>query len=320
MNKRSIINKMILLSSISACALLFSCGKSATETEDLNGKIIEFENIGGKTIDSNIPASKTYYSMSEYQALDKVLKYAYTSPTTDIETKESHEVKIKYGIGDVLYNHIKKYENEVELYNKNQEIKLSIFRMSYPSLNFYDIAKEIKEYPYYDRELYDRELYITKKPEGTKISEICQKDVIYTETNTLEYYFSESFKYDKLEFIDTITKDKLSALDSTDKAQYGILQYFFLLEPSNDSDEIIEFCRLANEEGSTKAPTKNGMEDITWQADNYVFPIANIDDPVFGKRQINHSALRMLPSSLNSGLTYVIEDNNVTFYTKKEVA
>ena len=53
--KRNIISKIILLSSVSFCALLFSCGeKSLTSTKDINGEIIEFEDISEETIDGDL--------------------------------------------------------------------------------------------------------------------------------------------------------------------------------------------------------------------------------------------------------------------------
>ena len=45
MNKRSTFSKVVLFSAISSCALLFSCGKSETETKDEAGNTVEFENI-----------------------------------------------------------------------------------------------------------------------------------------------------------------------------------------------------------------------------------------------------------------------------------
>lgn len=53
--KRNIISKIILLSSISSCALLFLYGeKSLTSTKDINGEIIEFEDISEETIDGDL--------------------------------------------------------------------------------------------------------------------------------------------------------------------------------------------------------------------------------------------------------------------------
>ncbi len=319
--KRNIISKIILLSSISSCALLFSCGeKSLTSTKDINGEIIEFEDISEETIDYNLPTERIYTGMYQYESLDRVLKYAYTTPKTDFRNKNSHNVIIKYGIGDELYNHIKKYENEAELYDKTQQIKLSIYRMSYSCIDYFEGLEEVREYPYYDRELTKKDSSYIRNSSGTKLSDFYRKEVIYTEINTLGYYFSEEFKYDKLEYTDTVTKDDLEpVVAGRSNDAYGILQYFFLLEPLNESDEIIKYGRKANEAGSRKAATKSGMETITWEKDDYVFPIADIEHSVFGKRQINHSALRMLNSRLNITMTYRINDNNVLFYYSKEL-
>lgn len=314
MNKRSIIDKVVLLSAFSSCALLFSCGKSDKQVE-FKDEIVTFKEVDGDKIEDGLPYQDKYLVDSENQRLDRVIKYAYTNATTDYETKESHEVKIKYGIGDVLYNHIKKYENEVELYDKTQQLKLTIFRISYPNHMYLDTAGYIAKCPYYNKELNANDW-----PLGTTFNDLYKRDVVYTETNVLEYYFSDSFKYGNLEITDTITKDDLKpvTLDNYGKG-LGILQYSFVLEPVNENDEIINYCRKATQFGKTEAVTKNGYEKIEMHEGDYVFPIADLVDGNGGKRVVNHPALRMLPSSLNNSTYYVIDGNNVTFYKSGEV-
>ena len=314
MNKRNVFSKMILLLSIASCALLFSCGKSDKQVE-FKGEIVTFKEVDGDKIEEGLPYQDKYLVDSKNQRLDRVIKYAYANATTDIETKESHEVKIKYGIGDELYNHIKKYENEVELYDKSQQLKLTIYRISYPNHMYFEVARFIAKCPYYNKELTGSDW-----PSGTTFKDLYKRDVIYTETNTLEYYFSASFKYGSLEITDNITKDDLKPviLDNTRKG-FGILQYSFVLEPVNENDEIIKYCRRATQFGKAESVTKNGYENIEMHEGDYVFPVAELVDGNGGKRVVNHPALRMLPSSLNNSISYVIDGNNVTFYVSKEV-
>ena len=318
MKKRLFFNKMLLLASISSSLFLFSCGKLDNQVV-FKGGIVTFKEVDGDKIEVGLPYQDQYLVDSKNQRLDRIIKDAYTNATTDIETKESHEVKIKYGIGDVLYNHIKNYENEVELYDKTQQLKLTIFRISYPNYTYFEFARFIAKCPYYNKDN-NKELNANNWPSGTTFKDLYKRDVIYTETNTLEYYFSDSFKYGSLEITDNITKDDLKPviLYNTGKG-YGILQYSFVLEPVNENDEIIKYCRRATKYGEAEAVTKNGYENIEMHEGDYVFPIAELVDGNGGSRVVNHPALRMLPSSLNNSTSYVIDGNNVTFYVSKEV-
>ncbi len=314
MKKRLFFNKILLLASIASCALLFSCGESDNQVQFKFG-IVTFKEVDGDKIEVGLPYQDEYLVDSKNQRLDRFIKYAYANATTDIETKESHEVKIKYGIGDELYNHIKKYENQVELYDKTQQLKLTIFRISYPNYSYFEFARFIAKCPYYNPEL-----NANNWPSGTTFKDLYKRDVIYTETNTLEYYFSDSFKYGSLEITDNITKDDLKpVIFYINGKGYGILQYSFVLEPVNENDEIIKYCRRATQFGKAEAVTKNGYENIEMHEGDYVFPVAELVDGNGGKRVVNHPALRMLSSSLNNSTSYVIDGSNVTFYVSKEV-
>ena len=146
------------------------------------------------------------------------------------------------------------------------------------------------------------------------------REEIYTETNTLEYFFSEEFKYGKLEVIDSVTKDDLKPFVKRDcKEEYGLLQYSFLLEPVDSDDEIIKYGRISDGTGSgyNITSTKNGKEEIKWKKGDYAFPLYEAND---GTVQVNRAALRMLTSYVSNCIPYVIEGNNVTFNTSKEVA
>ena len=325
MNKRSIINKMILLSSIGSCALLFSC-KSDKETEDAYGKAIEFEELNGDIIESDIPYDNRVGTSNTAYYYDFILKYTYAIAKTDKESKESHEIKINCGLGKEVYNCIKKYENEVELYDRNQEMKLSVYRLCYPNIECFSVAKETRHLPFYDRELTSYELEYTLKPYGTKLSDIYKKDLIYTENNKLEYYFSESFKYENKEIIDTVSKDDLLPFEAykelledykKTKEEYGLLNYLFILEPSNEEDEMIKFARISD--GSEERSTWD-YTNPTWGKGDYAFPLGDEINFVNDNHQKNTSVLKKLISNLTNTIKYVIEDNNVTFYKIKEVA
>jgi hypothetical protein len=317
MNKRSIINKMILLSSISACALLFSCGKSETETKDEEGNTIEFENITSDEIEINRVGSwhKTYYITQDTYAISR----------TDSLANSSHKVTISYGIGDRLLNHIKEYENEVELFEKTQELKLSIFRICYANYQDFSIGQNIARNPYYN--VYFNNLPDFEKKggrnietyiDGTNYEDYYSRVEVYSEINNLEYYFSDDFKYGKLEIIDNITKDDLKPFVKRDcTEEYGLLQYSFLLEPVDSDDEIIKYGRISDGSGNERTYTKNGIESVSWKKGDYAFPLCEAND---GTVQVNRTALRMLTSYVSNCIPYVIEGNNVTFNTSKEVA
>ncbi len=309
MNKRSIINKMILLSSISACALLFSCA----------GSTIEFENITGDEIVIN--------RVGWWDEAYTVLEDTYALSKTDSLANSSHDVNISYGIGDRLLNHIKKYENEIELFDKTQELKLSIFRICYANYEDFTVGQYIVRYPYYNvyfnnnlpSEKEKLEWAVYPYIDGTMLEDYYSREEIYTETNTLEYFFSEEFKYGKLEVIDSVTKDDLKPFVKRDcKEEYGLLQYSFLIEPLDNNEEIIKFCRVSDRgESDNRVPTKNGIESVSWNKGDYAFPLYEAND---GTIQVNRAALRMLTSYVSNCIPYVIEGNNVTFNTSKEVA
>ena len=319
MNKRSIINKMILLSSISACALLFACGKSETETKDKEGNTIEFENITSDEIEINRVGwwSKTLYITQDTYAISR----------TDSLANSSHKVTISYGIGDRLLNHIKKYENEVELFEKTQELKLSIFRISYANYQDFSIGQNIARNPYYNvyfNNLPDYEKKSGRNIEtyidGTNYEDYYSRVEVYSEINNLEYYFSDDFKYGKLEIIDNITKDDLKPFVKRDcSEEYGLLQYSFLLEPVDSDDEIIKYGRISDGSGNDRIYTKNGVEQVDWTKGDYAFPISMSYDGA-SYYQSNRAALRMLTSYVSNCIPYVIDGDNVTFNTSKEVA
>ncbi|MBQ6783215.1 MAG: hypothetical protein IJP63_04355 [Acholeplasmatales bacterium] len=317
MNKRSIINKMILLSSISACALLFSCGKSETETKDKEGNTIEFENITSDEIEIN--------RVRWWDEAYTVLEDTYAISRTDSLANSSHDVNISYGIGDRLLNHIKKYENEVELFEKTQELKLSIFRICYANYQDFSIGQNIARNPYYNvyfNNLPDYEKKSGRNIEtyidGTNYEDYYSRVEVYSEINNLEYYFSDDFKYGKLEIIDNITKDDLKPFVKRDcSEEYGLLQYSFLLEPVDSDDEIIKYGRISDGSGNERTYTKNGVESVSWNKGDYAFPLYEAND---GTVQVNRAALRMLTSYVSNCIPYVIEGNNVTFNTSKEVA
>ena len=309
MNKRFIINKMILLSSISACALLFSCG----------GSTIEFKNI----TDDEIVINRVPWWDEAYT----VLEDTYALSKTDSLANSSHDVNISYGIGDRLLNHIKKYENKIELFDKTQELKLSIFRICYANYEDFTVGQYIVRYPYYNvyfnnnlpSEKEKLEWAVYPYIDGTMLEDYYSREEIYTETNTLEYFFSEEFKYGKLEVIDSVTKDDLKPFVKRDcKEEYGLLQYSFLIEPLDNNEEIIKFCRVSDRgESDNRVPTKNGIESVSWNKGDYAFPLYEAND---GTIQVNRAALRMLTSYVSNCIPYVIEGNNVTFNTSKEVA
>ena len=309
MNKRSIINKMILLSSISACALLSSCG----------GSTIEFKNI----TDDEIVINRVPWWDEAYT----VLEDTYALSKTDSLANSSHDVNISYGIGDRLLNHIKKYENKIELFDKTQELKLSIFRICYANYEDFTVGQYIVRYPYYNvyfnnnlpSEKEKLEWAVYPYIDGTMLEDYYSREEIYTETNTLEYFFSEEFKYGKLEVIDSVTKDDLKPFVKRDcKEEYGLLQYSFLIEPLDNNEEIIKFCRVSDRgESDNRVPTKNGIESVSWNKGDYAFPLYEAND---GTIQVNRAALRMLTSYVSNCIPYVIEGNNVTFNTSKEVA
>lgn len=317
MNKRSIINKMILLSSISACALLFSCGKSETETKDKEGNTIEFENITSDEIEIN--------RVRWWDEAYTVLEDTYAISRTDSLANSSHDVNISYGIGDRLLNHIKKYENEVELFEKTQELKLSIFRICYANYQDFSIGQNIARNPYYNvyfNNLPDYEKKSGRNIEtyidGTNYEDYYSRVEVYSEINNLEYYFSDDFKYGKLEIIDNITKDDLKPFVKRDcSEEYGLLQYSFLLEPVDSDDEIIKYGRISDGSGNERTYTKNGVESVSWNKGDYAFLLYEAND---GTVQVNRAALRMLTSYVSNCIPYVIEGNNVTFNTSKEVA
>jgi len=309
MNKRFIINKMILLSSISACALLFSCG----------GSTIEFKNI----TDDEIVINRVPWWDEAYT----VLEDTYALSKTDSLANSSHDVNISYGIGDRLLNHIKKYENKIELFDKTQELKLSIFRICYANYEDFTVGQYIVRYPYYNvyfnnnlpSEKEKLEWAVYPYIDGTMLEDYYSREEIYTETNTLEYFFSEEFKYGKLEVIDSVTKDDLKPFVKRDcKEEYGLLQYSFLLEPVDSDDEIIKYGRISDGTGSgyNITSTKNGKEEIKWKKGDYVFPCSELNDNTI---QYNYPALRMLTSYVSNCIPYVIEGDNVIFNTSKEV-
>ena len=308
MNKRSIINKMILLSSISACALLFSCA----------GSTIEFKNITGDEIVIN--------RALRWDEANTVLEDTYALSKTDSLANSSHDVNISYGIGDRLLNHIKKYENEIELFDKTQELKLSIFRICYANYEDFTVGQYIVRYPYYNV-YFNNNLPSEKEKlgwavypyiDGTMLEDYYSREEIYTETNTLEYFFSEEFKYGKLEVIDSVTKDDLKPFVKRDcKEEYGLLQYSFLIEPLDNNEEIIKFCRVCDRSGNGwYTSTKNGKEEIMCEKGDYVFPCSELNDNTVQK---NYPALRMLTSYVSNCIPYVIEGDNVIFNTSKEV-
>lgn len=298
MNRSKILKNIILFMPFLSCLALFSCTNSEMDDDF-------FLDIKGNEISSNIPIEIDYSNSKIRQTLDRVIKYTYTAPITDIDKKASHTVTIKYGIGDLFYNTIKKYENDVLLYDKTQELKLSIYRISYNDNSSFNIVRA----RYNDKEAY----------KDVDINQICKNDEIYTETNTLEYYFSESFKYGNKEFIDTITKDSLiNYIDSNNPYQHrGILHYYFILEPLNDSDEVIKFGRIANSSGSSQVAKKDGYEVKIWESGDYVFPI---DDITYQNNsyEVNYPLLEILPSSLNQSISYYIDGEDVKFYTGRE--
>ena len=316
MNKLSIISKMILLSSIASCALLFSC-KSDAETEDADGNKIEFLESKGDTIRSNAPGNINVdvKELSSYHS--NVLHYGYATAKTDKETNESHNVKVKYGIGETLYNHIKYYEDKVDLYDKTQKMKLTIYRISFANVECYLLGNNIITYPYEERTLSSYEQQRTNKPASSKLSDCYKRDVIYTETNELGYYFSEDFLYGNLEIDDLISKEDLMPFEKymDGVSEYGLLQYYFVLEPLNEDDEIIKFARKSDYKDMNEASTKDGYDIIRWEQGDYVFPLG---DRNYTNNTHNGPALRLFTSYINSEIKYVIEGNNVTFYTYKE--
>ena len=317
MDKRFIINKMMLLASIASCALLFSC-KSDKETENAYGKTIEFVESKGDIIKSNSPSTLDVKELSSYHS--NILHFAYAIAKTDNEANESHNVKVKYGIGETLYKHIKYYENKVDSYDKAQKMKLTIYRISFANEECYLLGNNIITYPYEERDLSSYELQRTNKPASSKLSDCYKRDVIYTETNELGYYFSEDFLYGNLEIDDLISKDDLMPYEPTNDAirEYGILQYYYVLEPLDENDEIIKFARKSDYEGMYDVATKDGYEVISWNQGDYVFPLG--EENYMYKNEHNSPVLRLFTSYVNSEIKYVIEGNNVTFYTYKEAA
>ena len=317
MNKRSIFGKVVLFSAIFSCALLFSCGKSETETKDKEGNTIEFENITSDEIEINRVGwwDKTYNITQDTYAISR----------TDSLANSSHKVTISYGIGDRLLNHIKKYENEIELFDKTQELKLSIFRICYANYEDFTVGQYIVRYPYYNvyfnnnlpSEKEKLEWAVYPYIDGTMLEDYYSREEIYTETNTLEYFFSEEFKYGKLEVIDSVTKDDLKPFVKRDcKEEYGLLQYSFLLEPVDSDDEIIKYGRISDGSGYNRIYTKNGAEEVDWTKGDYAFPLYEAN---YGTVQHNTAALRMLTSYVSNCIPYVIEGDNVIFNTSKEV-
>lgn len=319
MNKRSIFSKVVLFSAISSCALLFSCSKSETETKDEAGNTVEFENITSDEIVIN--------RVLWWDEVNTVLKDTYALSKTDSLANFSHDVNISYGIGDRLLNHIKKYENEIELFDKTQELKLSIFRICYANYEDFTVGQYIVRYPYYNV-YFNNNLPSEKEKlgwavypyiDGTMLEDYYSREEIYTETNTLEYFFSEEFKYGKLEVIDSVTKDDLKPFVKRDcKEEYGLLQYSFLIEPLDNNEEIIKFCRVCDGTGSgyNITSTKNGKEEIMYKKGDYVFPFSELN---YNTIQENYPALRMLTSYVSNCIPYVIEGDNVIFNTSKEV-
>ncbi|MCR5646812.1 MAG: hypothetical protein K6F81_00850 [Acholeplasmatales bacterium] len=309
MKKRLFFNKMLLLASISSSLFLFSCA----------GSTIEFENITGDEIVIN--------RVGWWDEAYTVLEDTYALSKTDSLANSSHDVNISYGIGDRLLNHIKKYENEIELFDKTQELKLSIFRICYANYEDFTVGQYIVRYPYYNvyfnnnlpSEKEKLEWAVYPYIDGTMLEDYYSREEIYTETNTLEYFFSEEFKYGKLEVIDSVTKDDLKPFVKRDcKEEYGLLQYSFLIEPLDNNEEIIKFCRVSDTgESDNRVPTKNGIESVSWNKGDYAFPLYEAND---GTIQVNRATLRMLTSYVSNCIPYVIEGNNVTFNTSKEVA
>ena len=97
--------------------------------------------------------------------------------------------------------------------------------------------------------------------------------------------------------------------------EYGVLQYCFVLEPLNEDDEIIKFARKSDYKDMAEASTKDGYDIISWEQGDYVFPLG---DRNYTNNTHNGPALRLFTSYINSEIKYVIEGNNVTFYTYKE--
>lgn len=197
MNKRSIFSKVVLFSAILPCALLFSCGKSETETKDEAGNTVEFENITSDEIVIN--------RVLWWDEVNTVLKDTYALSKTDSLANFSHDVNISYGIGDRLLNHIKKYENEIELFDKTQELKLSIFRICYANYENFTVGQYIVRYPYYNV-YFNNNLPSEKEKlgwavypyiDGTMLEDYYSREEIYTETNTLEYFLVKNLNMEK---------------------------------------------------------------------------------------------------------------------------
>ena len=307
----------------SSIFLLFlaSCSKSETETKNEEGDTIEFENITSDEIEINRVGwwDKTYYITQDTYAISR----------TDSLANSSHKVTISYGIGDRLLNHIKKYENEVELFEKTQELKLSIFRICYANYQDLSIGQNIARNPYYNVYFNNLPDYAYEKKgggnietyiDGTNYEDYYSRVEVYSEINNLEYYFSDDFKYGKLEIIDNITKDDLKPFVKRDcNEEYGLLQYSFLLEPVDSDDEIIKYGRISDGSGYDRTYTKNGVEQVDWTKGDYAFPISRLYVGS-GYYQSNRAALRMLASYVSNCIPYVIDGDNVTFNTSKEVA
>lgn len=319
MNKRNVFSKMILLSSITSCTLLFSCGKSETETKGVNGRTIEFEKINGDKIEIN--------HVNGWESSYNILEDTFTISRTDSLANSSHEVKISYGIGDRLLNHIKNNDKAVELFDDGQKLKLSIFRICYANYQDFTIGQHIARNPYYNIYFNNLPDYEKKSGrgvetyiDGTNYDDYYSRVEVYSEINNLEYYFSDDFKYGKLEVIDNVTKDDLKPFVKRDcNEEYGLLQYSFLLEPLDSDDEIIKYARVSDRSGSDYISTKNGLERVSWNKGDYAFPISmSYDGASYYQR--NRAAIRMLTSYVSNCIPYVIDGDNVTFNTSKEVA
>ena len=298
---------------------LVSCGKSEEYTKTENGSKIEFQDIKGDTVRVN---RSPYLDVSWYEKS----KDTYTISKTDSNLEEEHDVNISFGMGKYYYELIQDTKNRVEIYDKDQKLKLSLYRISYSNIEDYLVAKDIAKYPYYN-------IYFNNNPTvyhddlgwavypyiyGTKYEDYYSRVEIYNEVNTLEYFFSENFLYENNLFVDKVKKDDLKPFVARDSTlEYGILQYAFSLEPFDENDEIIKFANVAKWGLSSNSyyPTKDGICSDNTKKGGYIVPLGS--SGYF--ENDNVAAFRMITGFKNTCMPYIIEDDKVQFYSYKEV-
>lgn len=305
----------------SSIFLLFlaSCGKSETETKNEAGNTIEFENIKGDTIRVN---GIGYANVNWYHKIQDIC----TISKTDSNLKEEHDVNVSFGMGKYYYDLIQEAKNRVKIYDKNQQLKLSLYRISFSNIEDYLVAKDIAKYPYYNNYFnnnptkYNDNLEWAVYPyiSGTKYEDYYSRVEIYSEVNTLEYFFSESFLYENKSYVDKVKKEDLKPFVTRDsKLEYGILQYAFSLEPVDENDEIIKFASTSTRPISNHYayPTNDGICFDMIEIGDYVIQV----DSTAYYEQNYMPAFRMITGSKNTCIPYVIEDDKVQFYSYKEV-